>query len=99
MLCLHGYGQAGQALRAKTGALRSESKKLAEWIFAEAPHVLSREELDRRGFTHIGSADDPCEDAPRTWWRFDDHFHYDRATVNTFHHSIGGENINFNNNA
>ena len=26
VLCLHGYGQAGQALRAKTGALRSESK-------------------------------------------------------------------------
>ena len=45
VLCLHGYGQAGQALRAKTGALRLESKKLVEWTFAEAPHILTADEL------------------------------------------------------
>ena len=73
VLCLHGYAQAGPALRAKSGALRSESKKLCEWVFAEAPHVIRDEELLRwkeKTGLDISSESDPCEEAPRTWWRF-----------------------------
>ena len=59
VLCVHGYGQAGSSLRSKSGGLRSESKRLCEWTFVDAPHVLS-------------DADESLEAAEhgRTWWRW-----------------------------
>jgi len=84
VLCLHGYGQAGQALRGKSGALRSESKKLAEWTFVDAPHVITAEQLEaRREATgrEIGGSGDPCDDLPRTWWNFSDVHHYDHISL------------------
>ena len=72
VLCIHGFGQAGQAFRAKTGGLRSESKKLADWHFADAPHLLTQEALAQRraetGRPDMGSETDPCNQMPRAWW-------------------------------
>eukprot|EP00656_Telonema_subtile_P049712 TRINITY_DN6244_c0_g1_i1.p1 TRINITY_DN6244_c0_g1~~TRINITY_DN6244_c0_g1_i1.p1 ORF type:complete len:231 (+),score=29.61 TRINITY_DN6244_c0_g1_i1:291-983(+) len=75
VLCLHGYAQSGSALRAKSGALRSDSKKLAAFVFSEAPHVLTAAALDARrkatGREEVpGPASDPCDDPPRTWYHF-----------------------------
>ena len=39
VLCLHGYGQDGDAFRAKSGSCRKDSKKLAEFEFVTSPHL------------------------------------------------------------
>ncbi len=71
MLCIHGYGQTGHSLRLKSGGLRSESKKLCDWVFVDAPHLLSGE---------LESAENG-----RTWWRRQngapDFNEYDRASL------------------
>merc|ERR1712159_920343 len=85
LLCIHGYGQAGAAFRAKTGAVRSEVKKLAEFTFVDAPHIVTPEESEARrrqtGREAIGSETDPCQETPRSWWRFsEDSTQYDPVT-------------------
>ncbi|KAG8462304.1 hypothetical protein KFE25_012124 [Diacronema lutheri] len=41
VLCLHGYGQCGDVLRARTGALRKGLKGVCEFTFVDAPHAAT----------------------------------------------------------
>jgi hypothetical protein len=41
ILVLHGHGMTGEQMRSKLGFLRSETKKLVEWYFADGPVALS----------------------------------------------------------
>jgi len=75
VLCLHGYAQSAQQFRQKTGSLRSESKKVAEWMFAAAPHALNAEQLQARReqtgrAVPEGQAAVPEEEL-FSWWRYD----------------------------
>ena len=88
VLWLHGYGQTAESFRLKSGSIRKDSKRVSEWVFANAPHELSDEQLRaRRAATGrseaIGSASDPCvEQIPRTWWHFDSAAHtYDARSL------------------
>ena len=92
VLCLHGDGQNGRALREKSGACRSESKKVAEWVWADGPHVFGAQEAESRREAMgreeaIGSDSDPCREVPLTWWRYN----YDSSEyqMDTLEDSIG----------
>ena len=66
--------------------MRSGSKKIADFVFADAPHVLTSDEIERRreatGREAIGGETDPCADEPRTWWRFNrDSGQYDEDSI------------------
>ena len=41
ILCLHGYMQSGAIMRAKTGALRSALKGVAELVYVDAPNRVT----------------------------------------------------------
>ena len=40
ILALHGHAMSGELMKAKLGAIRSETKKLADWVFVDGPIVL-----------------------------------------------------------
>jgi D-Tyr-tRNAtyr deacylase/predicted esterase len=67
VLCLHGYGQDGDAFRAKSGSCRKDSKKLAEFEFVTSPQHI--EPGAGPGAGHPDHADDGS-DPGRFWWDF-----------------------------
>ena len=77
VLWLHGYGQSAEAFRLKSGSVRKDSKRVSEWVFANAPHELSAELLEARSAA-TGRSETSASDVgtvreliPRTWWHFD----------------------------
>ena len=78
VLLLHGYAQSAVAFRSKTGSVRKESKKLADFVFAAAPHPLSAAQLAaRRAATKRPASSSSArqieadDEGVATWWHFD----------------------------
>ena len=40
VLCIHGFGQTALSFRKKTGSVRKAAKKVAEFEFLDAPHIV-----------------------------------------------------------
>ena len=76
-LCLHGYEQNGEQLRAKSGALRRPVNALAEFHFIDGPHAvdsLSSGEAEDDGSSSTSSSSSIStagRSNTRGWFRFD----------------------------
>eukprot|EP00658_Telonema_sp_P-2_P047349 TRINITY_DN3601_c0_g1_i2.p1 TRINITY_DN3601_c0_g1~~TRINITY_DN3601_c0_g1_i2.p1 ORF type:complete len:196 (-),score=53.60 TRINITY_DN3601_c0_g1_i2:51-638(-) len=87
VLCLHGYAQSGAALRSKSGALRSETKKLgAEYVFLDAPHLLSAQHLQARRVAtgRVSTENEPRSlegDPPRSWYMVEEDGRYQEDSI------------------
>lgn len=68
VLCLHGYGQDGDAFRAKSGSCRKDSKKVADFEFVTSPNRIVPGSGPGAG--HPDHKAEEGADPGRYWWDF-----------------------------
>lgn len=82
VLCLHGYGQDGDAFRAKSGSCRKDSKKLVDFEFVTSPHHIVPGAGPGAG--HPDHKAEEGADPGRYWWDFNS----EASQMNGFEESV-----------